>query len=163
MIKRLNESYSDINSENVWDAYDIAAEYLGDIELGNAMAKAMGTDALADVLRYIFRVYKIPFMEDDEYEEEDYEEEEYFESCGGKKKNLKETDWKTDTIEVIKDFFEKKGWDTSNEEVLNYIDGVYELLSIDPEWIDGDYTLDNWYADTKDNYPEDIEWLDSTK
>ena len=27
MIRKLNESYSDINSENVWDAYAIADEY----------------------------------------------------------------------------------------------------------------------------------------
>lgn len=69
MVKRLNESYSDINSDNVWEALDIAAEYLGDAGLYNAIAKAMGTDALADVLKYIFRVYEIPFMEEEEFED----------------------------------------------------------------------------------------------
>ena len=29
MVRKLNESYSDIWSDNAWDAYDIALEYLG--------------------------------------------------------------------------------------------------------------------------------------
>ena len=72
MIKRMpmKESYSDIWSDNAWDAYDIAIEYLGADELCEALAKAMGTDALADNLKYIFRMYEIPFDE----EEEDFDE-----------------------------------------------------------------------------------------
>lgn len=72
MIKRMpmKESYSDIWSDNAWDAYDIAIEYLGSDGLCEALAKAMGTDALADNLKYIFRMYEIPFEED----EEDFEE-----------------------------------------------------------------------------------------
>lgn len=68
--RKLKESYSDINNNNVWDAYDIAIETLGADELCEALAKALGTDALSDNLRYIFRVYDIPFGDDeDEFEE----------------------------------------------------------------------------------------------
>lgn len=72
----IKESYSDIWSDNAWDAYDIALEYLGAEGLCEALAKAMGTDALADNLKYIFRTNEIPFEEDDE----DEDDEEYDES-----------------------------------------------------------------------------------
>lgn len=68
-IRKLEESYSDIWSDNAWDAYDIAMEYLGAKGLCEALAKAMGTDALADNLKYIFRVNEIPFNEDEDEEE----------------------------------------------------------------------------------------------
>ena len=69
--RRMNESYSDIDRNNVWDAYDIALEYLGAEELCESLAKAMGTDELADNLRYIFRTWDIPFGDD---EDEDIDE-----------------------------------------------------------------------------------------
>lgn len=65
-IRKLKESYSDIWSDNAWDAYDIAMEYLGAEGLCEALAKAMGTDELANNLKYIFRVNEIPFNEDEE-------------------------------------------------------------------------------------------------
>lgn len=74
--KSMKESYSDIDYNNVWDAYDIAMEYLGADGLCEAFAKAMGTDELESNLKYIFRVYDIPFMDD---------EEEFDEGCTGKK------------------------------------------------------------------------------
>ena len=83
MIRKLNESYSDIWSDNAWDAYDIALEYLGADGLCEALAKAMGTDALADNLKYIFRTNEIPFDEDDD------EDENFDESCGRKSKKRK--------------------------------------------------------------------------
>ena len=64
--RRFNESYSDINSSNAWDAYDTAIEYLGADGLCEALAKAMGTDELASNIEYIFRMYEIPFGDDDE-------------------------------------------------------------------------------------------------
>lgn len=66
--RRFNESYSDINSSNAWDAYYTAIEYLGADGLCEALAKAMGTDELASNLEYIFRMYEIPFG-DDEFDE----------------------------------------------------------------------------------------------
>lgn len=70
-LKRIKESYSDIDSSNAWDAYDLAIEYLGADELCEALAKAMGTDELASNLAYIFRMYEIPFGDD---EDDDFEE-----------------------------------------------------------------------------------------
>lgn len=66
--RRFNESYSDITSSNAWDAYDTAKEYMGAEELCEALARAMGTDELAENLEYIFRMYEIPFG-DDEFDE----------------------------------------------------------------------------------------------
>lgn len=74
MIRKLNESYSDINSENVWDAYDIAEEILGSEELALSLAKAMGTDELSRLLRSIFQDWDIPFG-DDYYDVDEYYEE----------------------------------------------------------------------------------------
>ena len=67
--KPMKESYSDINQYNVWEAYEIALEYLGAEELCESFARAMGTDALEANLKYIFRTQEIPFMVDDFYEE----------------------------------------------------------------------------------------------
>lgn len=82
--RSVKESYSDIWSDNAWDAYDIAMEYLGAEGLCEALAEAIGTDALADNLKYIFRVNGIPF-------EEDEDEEEFDESCGRKSKKSKKS------------------------------------------------------------------------
>ena len=65
----MKESYSDIDHNNVWDAYDIAMGYLGAEEFCEALAKAMGTDELESNLEYIFRVYDIPFGDDEEIDE----------------------------------------------------------------------------------------------
>ena len=65
MIIKLNESYSDINNENVWEAYDIALEELGANNLCFAFAKAMGGDNLVDCLQYIFRQENISFGNED--------------------------------------------------------------------------------------------------
>ena len=75
--RQIRESYSDIDSNNVWDAYDIALEYLGAEELCESLAKAMGTDALEENLKYIFRTWDIPFG--------DEEDEDIDEGCHGKR------------------------------------------------------------------------------
>ena len=75
-IRSMKESYSDIDHNNVWDAYDVAMGYLGAEEFCEALAKAMGTDELESNLEYIFRVYDIPFGDD---------EEEIDEGCHGRK------------------------------------------------------------------------------
>lgn len=70
--------------------------------------------------------------------------------------------WKEEARHTIEYFFKQKGWDTSLPEVQNYIDAVNDHLDMDPDWKEGEYTLFDWYKDTKMNNPEDIEWLDST-
>lgn len=77
----MKESYSDIWSDNAWDAYDIAMEYLGAEGLCEALAKAMGTDALADNLKYIFRVNEIPFDEDEEELSESFNNDDKYEEA----------------------------------------------------------------------------------
>lgn len=69
MFKRLNEGYDAFDFDDVWDAYDVALEYLGAEELCESLAKAMGTDELEENLRYIFRNYDLNPDEDEEYDE----------------------------------------------------------------------------------------------
>lgn len=91
--KYMKESYSDINYDNLWDAYDVAADALGYEELCMSLAKAMGDDELMSNLKYIFRTWDIPFMDDDE------DDDEFDESCRrkskksnkSKKKSMKES------------------------------------------------------------------------
>lgn len=73
-IRSMKESYSDIDHNNVWDAYDVAMGYLGAEEFCEALAKAMGTDELESNLEYIFRVYDIPFGDDEDEFDECYTE-----------------------------------------------------------------------------------------
>ena len=82
MSRSMKESYSDIDYSNVWDAYDVAMGYLGAEEFCEALAKAMGTDELESNLKYIFRVYEIPFMDD---------EEEFDEGCHRKSKKRRKS------------------------------------------------------------------------
>lgn len=73
--KSMKESYSDIEYDNLWEAYDIAADVLGYEELCLSLAKAMGEDELLSNLKYIFRTWDIPFMDDEEdYGFDDYDE-----------------------------------------------------------------------------------------
>ena len=93
MIRKLHESYSDINYENVWDAYDLAEEYLGCEELCLALAKGMGTDTLEFLMKEIFKDYEIPFNEEEEFDE----------SCGSKK--LTKEDYEDeDAGDIIKSY-----------------------------------------------------------
>ena len=73
-----------------------------------------------------------------------------------------DTDLYHDATKAVYDFFSRKGWDTNIPKVANYAEGVIELLELDPEFATGEYTMSDWYKDTQINYPEDIEWLDST-
>ena len=82
MSRSMKESYSDIDYSNVWDAYDVAMGYLGAEEFCEALAKAMGTDELESNLKYIFRVYDIPFGDD---------EEEFDEGCHRKSKKRRKS------------------------------------------------------------------------
>ena len=78
-------------------------------------------------------------------------------------RNIKEAvHSETNTIDIIRNFFEQQGWNVNDPEVQNYMNGVYDLLIQDPEWIDGTYTMNDWYLDTKVNFPSDIDWLDHT-
>ena len=67
----------------------------------------------------------------------------------------------------IATFFNNIGYDIDNDEVYNYICAVDDTAQYDDELLTGDmdiYTwLKRWYKATKENYPEDIEWLESTK
>lgn len=66
--RRFNESYSDIDVTNVWDAYYIAKDYLGADTLCDNLAQSMDTLTLSDQLKNIFRLFEIPFG-DDEFDE----------------------------------------------------------------------------------------------
>lgn len=107
--RRFNESYSDINSSNAWDAYDTAIEYLGADGLCEALAKAMGTDELASNLEYIFRMYEIPFGDD-----------EFDESVNRRKKSIKEYIDNSDTIEFLENAFEKLRYHSKNLNKTQY-------------------------------------------
>ena len=61
------------------------------------------------------------------------------------------------TKEVL-DFLAKKGYDTDDREVKNYADAVAEYIDMARE-AEGSYTLDQWYKDTKVNYPDELEGL----
>jgi hypothetical protein len=103
MIRKLNESYSDINSENVWDAYDIAEETLGSSELALSLAKAMGTEELSTLLGYIFQDWDIPFGDNSYDEDEYFEEDDYVEESAPRKSSRKmrrvdeDTNWNQPT------------------------------------------------------------------
>lgn len=61
------------------------------------------------------------------------------------------------TQEVL-DFLESKGYDVSNKQVKNYADAVAEYVDMVRE-AQGNYTMQEWYSDTKSNYPEELEDL----
>ena len=63
-LRRLKESYSDINSNNVWEAYNIALKRLGGEGLALNLGNAMGRQQLAKYLSCIFQAHGIPFHDD---------------------------------------------------------------------------------------------------
>ena len=71
MVRKLKESYSDINSFNVWDAYQQAVNSLGYETLCENLARAIGTDALEIALKNIFREFGLPFNDDEDFNDEE--------------------------------------------------------------------------------------------
>lgn len=50
-----------------------------------------------------------------------------------------------------------EGYDTSNQQVINYAESAADLLAYADN--DADRSVDNWYEDTLNNYPEDLDML----
>lgn len=116
----IKESYSDIWSENAWDAYDIALEYLGADGLCEELAKAMGTDELANNLKYIFRVNEIPFMNNEKFEEE------FDESI------VKEaSDKKWLNVEVTEDEYRKLKKFLIDHNIKHEASGAYNMIHVE--------------------------------
>lgn len=61
------------------------------------------------------------------------------------------------TKEVIQ-FLSSKGFDVNDKRVQNYAEAVAEYIDLAREAEDG-YSLEDWYKDTKMNYPEELEDL----
>lgn len=67
------------------------------------------------------------------------------------------------TTEEVLDYFDKTlGWDITDERVQNYADAVAEYLDMGYDawrqagYDEQPYTLEQWYEDTKMNYPDEI-------
>lgn len=68
------------------------------------------------------------------------------------------------SLDEVLDFLANKGYDTKNEEVVNYASAVVEYLDMCRDaWAENGerftYGLGDWYRDTRQNYPEDLEEL----
>ena len=114
-LRNLKESYSNIDYENVWNAYDIAEEQLGCKELALSLAKGMGTDMLVNLLRHIFNDWEIPFYD----EEEDY----WTEGCHrNTKQNLKES--RCSLADDIVQLVGRNGFWTRENEFIEDIEGI---------------------------------------
>lgn len=66
------------------------------------------------------------------------------------------------TREVLDFFKNNLGWDIKEERVQNYADAVAEYMDMSRdayarEGQKSPYTLQDWYKDTKENYPEELE------
>lgn len=73
----------------------------------------------------------------------------------------------TITIDTVLNFLSSKGYDISTDEVKNYAEGVVEYMDMsrqayEKEDMDWPYTLEQWYKDTQQNYPEDLAELPKT-
>lgn len=67
------------------------------------------------------------------------------------------------TTEEVLDYFDKTlGWDITDKRVQNYADAVAEYLDMGYDawrqagYDEQPYTLEQWYEDTKMNYPDEI-------
>lgn len=73
------------------------------------------------------------------------------------------TDLDPETEEVLH-FLGEKGYDTDAQTVRNYSDAVAEYMDMSreaykAEGMESPYTLDQWYEDTKMNYPDELDDL----
>lgn len=70
-----------------------------------------------------------------------------------------------DVVGEVLDFFKNKmGLDTDNREVKNYAEAVAEYIDMSRqayahEGRKSPYTMEDWYNDTKMNYPDELEGL----
>lgn len=67
----VNESYSDINNDNVWEVFDYVKELLTPDGLVENMARWMGLDDLTKCMQSICRTQGINVLEDEEYDEDE--------------------------------------------------------------------------------------------
>ena len=137
--KPMKESYSDIDVTNVWDAYYIAKDYLGADTLCDNLAQSMDSLILSVQLQDIFRLFEIPFMDDDEFEEEDYGLD-IDEGCHGRKTKKKSRKLKEDSSERYGRYLVK----------ISIYKNMNKLDYIDEHWDKSDYCFfdENGYLDT---------------
>jgi len=64
----------------------------------------------------------------------------------------------TTSVAEVLDFLSSKGYDAESEEVKNYAEGVASYIDLYDD-SEQPYTLDQWYKDTMQNYPEDLKDL----
>lgn len=84
------------------------------------------------------------------------EDEEYDESLS--KKSLKENTSFDSIYQELKSFMRFKGYDVEDHDTAQYLAAAAEYIGMSRE--NGDwYSLEDWYKDTKMNYPEDLKDL----
>lgn len=116
----IKESYSDIDVTNVWDAYDIAKDYLGADTLCDNLAESMDTLILSNHLKDIFRLWEIPFMDDEEFEEE-FDESIVKESSDKKWLN----------VEVTEDEYRKLKKFLVGHNIKHEASGAYNMIHVE--------------------------------
>ena len=57
--------------------------------------------------------------------------------------------------DVIK-FFRSKGYKARRVEVVQAADAIAEYINMSNNYMDEGYTIEEWYNDTKFNYPEEL-------
>lgn len=65
---------------------------------------------------------------------------------------------KDDLKQQIAKFLERKGYDMDSDDAMNYVWGVAEYIQQARD-AGEDYSIEEWYKDTKQNYPEDLRSL----
>ena len=102
----LKESYDDVNSNNAFDVLYDMVELFGCEEMLDALARAMGTDDLADNLTYICRQYEYDPNPDSDYVDESLTESTSRKEIDSIRKFTKEFcngEWSDEYIDLVSD------------------------------------------------------------
>lgn len=154
--KKLTESYDDGWSSSIREELnDLTSElYSFCYEMENcvrgAYTRAETAEELGDYLIDLGDRISSEGEIIKDYPTEDGEDEEFKESLNESIPPI--------TKKEVTEFFTNKGFDVNAEDVQDYIDGVTEYIN---QWREegDDYSIQDWYSDTRMNYPEDLEDL----
>lgn len=71
VVKSAVDGGWEVKTDEAWEAYDFACEYMGKEAIDDAIVRAMGDEQLAECLAYVFRMHD--FREwDERFDDDDY-------------------------------------------------------------------------------------------
>lgn len=157
------------SNQRILEESDFSIEHAKDIFIKvyeTLLFGALEDDEIMQDLRYLVNIYRrfthkpVPINIEDAFEDVPEEAikqfwDKYLYQYDDKESLTENIDIKQSLI----DLFDKEGYDTDADDVKEYIDAAKEYIDMVQSDDGRYYSVDAWYKDTQENYPEDLQGL----